>query len=582
MKLNFAFAIIALTILSCSKKTSDGGGGALPPEEPPVFTPTADTIPVDPDNPGTVGFFNDSWAPKTFTVPAAVTEQPLTGDPVSATITINTGQVITKVAPNFFGNNSNLWISQLNQQPTLVNHLKNFQPRLLRGPAGSVGDVFFFNRNANDKPSDAPEKLLNADGTENASSGYWYGKNNDSWTFSIDGYYDLLTKTNSKGVLTVNYGYARYGTGPNPVAAAAHLAAEWVRYDNGRTVYWEVGNENFGSWEAGYRINTANNKDGQPEIITGALYGKHFKVFADSMRKAATEVGTTIKIGAVLYDSEAQSWNTDAERNWNNGVFSQAVSTPDYYIVHNYFTYEKLGPGILNSATTVPQKMMAYIKTGMTANSITNKPVALTEWNTFSSGSKQNVSHLIGLHAVLALGEIIKNGYGVALRWDLGNGWDNGDDHGLFSLGDEPDGIAKWTPRPAFYHMYYFQRTTGDRMLASNVAGNADVVSIATSFSSGQKGVAIINKSTSTKIVETKFLYFTPGAKFYYYVLKGGTDNGEFSRKVLVNEQGPSNNIAGGPADSYQNIKMYATSTANGIKVSLPARSVIFLVVDKK
>ena len=49
----------------------------------------------------------------------------------------------------------------------------------------------------------------------------------------------------------------RYGTGTNPAAKAAHLAADWVRYDNGRTKYWEVGNENFGDWEAGYRINIA-------------------------------------------------------------------------------------------------------------------------------------------------------------------------------------------------------------------------------------------------------------------------------------------------------------------------------------
>lgn len=65
------------------------------------------------------------------------------------------------------------------------------------------------------------------------------------------------------------------------VASAAHMAADWVRFDNGRTKYWEIGNENFGDWEAGYRINTANNHDGQPEFATGLLYGQHLKVFAD-------------------------------------------------------------------------------------------------------------------------------------------------------------------------------------------------------------------------------------------------------------------------------------------------------------
>ena len=56
-------------------------------------------------------------------------------------------------------------------------------------------------------------------------------------------------------------------------ATAAHLAADWVRYDNGRTKYWEIGNEDNGTWEAGYRIDLHNNHDGQPQIITGDLYG---------------------------------------------------------------------------------------------------------------------------------------------------------------------------------------------------------------------------------------------------------------------------------------------------------------------
>ncbi|MEI9958909.1 MAG: hypothetical protein WDM90_21935 [Ferruginibacter sp.] len=38
----------------------------------------------------------------------------------------------------------------------------------------------------------------------------------------------MLSQTNSTGIITVNYGYARYGTSANPVAAAAHLAADWV------------------------------------------------------------------------------------------------------------------------------------------------------------------------------------------------------------------------------------------------------------------------------------------------------------------------------------------------------------------
>jgi hypothetical protein len=130
--------------------------------------------------------------------------------------------------------------------------------------------------------------------------------------------------------------------------------------------------------------------------------------------------------------------------------------------------------------------------------------------------------------------------------------------------------------------MYYFQKYTGDRMLNTTVVGSTDIAGIATSFTSGQKGVILVNKSAAPKTVETRFQYFTPGTKFYYYLLNGDTDGGEFSRKVIVNGEGPANGIAGGPYDSYQSIKMYATSAANGIKITLPARSVVFMVVDKK
>jgi hypothetical protein len=121
--------------------------------------------------------------------------------------------------------------------------------------------------------------------------------NTTNWARTTDNYYDLLLKTKSTGCIFVNYSYARYGTGPDPASTAAHYAANWVRYDKGRTKLWEIGNENMGNWEAGYEIDTSLNHDGQPKIITGELYGKHCRVFIDSMKSAAAEIGSEIKIG---------------------------------------------------------------------------------------------------------------------------------------------------------------------------------------------------------------------------------------------------------------------------------------------
>jgi hypothetical protein len=72
---------------------------------------------------------------------------------------------------------------------------------------------------------------------------------------------------------------------------------------------------------------------------------------------------------------------------------------------------------------------------------------------------------------------------------------------------------------------------------------------------------------------------FKKGARFIWYTLTGGGDNGEFSRKVIINGAG-SNFAAGGPAN-YKTVSANAASTSNGIRVVLPAKSSVFLVVEK-
>jgi alpha-L-arabinofuranosidase len=176
----------------------------------------------------------------------------------------------------------------------------------------------------------------------------------------------MLDSTGQTGMITVNYSYARYGLSDDPVAVAASYAAEWVKYDNGRTKYWEIGNENSGPWQAGYRINTETNKDGQPDTITGGLYGQHFVVFANAMRAAAAEIGHEIYIGAQLiqYDAE-NTWNPP-EKRWNELYFNAAGDVADFYIVHSYYTpYNQDSPVevILNSARTETKNMMDWMRT---------------------------------------------------------------------------------------------------------------------------------------------------------------------------------------------------------------------------
>ncbi|MDQ6901414.1 MAG: alpha-L-arabinofuranosidase [Bacteroidota bacterium] len=571
--------LVLLNISSCKKNSSVTGGGNVNP--PP---PSTDSVynPTDPSLAASIGFFNDGWKPKSFTVPDVLTGS-VASNAATDSLTIDVNKVLVKVSPYVYGANSNLWSGQTVNQPALMQYLTDLSPNIIRGPGGSISDVYFWNgTDANPSPSDAPANLLNSTGTASAAN-YWYGGNGASWTFSLANYYNLLAQTNSTGIITVNYGYARYGTSANPVAAAAHLAADWVRYDKGRTKYWEIGNENFGNWEAGYNIDQSKNKDGQPATITGAVYGSHVKIFADSMKAAARETGATIYIGAELYQQPPASFDYTSIKTWNVGVLQNAGSAADYFIVHDYFTAYAANstvPDILSTGATIPAGVMSYVTQQLTASGVGLKPIAFTEWNIQAIGSKQSVSYISGIHAAKTIGSIIKNNFGEASRWDIANGYANGDDQGMFNNGDEP-GAPLWNPRPSFYYLYYFQKFFGDRMVNDSLkALNGDITTYSSTFTSGQAGTVIINSAALSHVVAINFKHFPAGNKYYWYVLTGGTDNAPFSSKVFVNGNGPST-ATGGPLN-YSSLKAYSANLNGTIQINVPPLSVIYLVADKK
>ena len=308
----------------------------------------------------------------------------------------------------------------------------------------------------------------------------------------------------------------------------------------------------------------------------------HFKIFADSMKKAASEIGATIYIGALLISQQPQAWQTPTEQNWNQSVLSTAGNTSDFLITHDYFTAYQTNAQpseILASATSVPSTVMSYLNQSQQNAGLSSKPIALTEWNIFSQGSQQQVSFVAGMHAVLTINELMKNKFGYASRWDLANAWDNGNDHGMFSQGDEPD-VPIWNPRPVFYYEYFMQKMLGDRCINASVSGGSNINAYASTFSSGEIGVTLVNQSSSAQTIKLAYKNFNAGNKFYWYTLTGGTDNGSFSRKVYVNGQGTS--LPGGGPSNYTSLKAYSASTTNGVYLNLPPMSVVFIVVDKK
>jgi hypothetical protein len=507
--------------------------------------------------------FLEDFSPKIAEIPLSVASNKTNGVP-TVTVTLS-ADTLGKISKYVFGNAIAVWIGNITGEATFVKNTQLLNPSLIRFPGGSWSNIFFWDG----APSDVPDSAYDSSGKR--VKFYAISGRND-WPTTTDNYYKLRQQTGSQGLITVNYGYARYGLSDDPVAQAAHHAAEWVRYDNGRTKFWEIGNENAGPWEAGWMIDTSVNKDGQPEIISGQLYGQHFRVFADSMRAAATEVGTTIYIGAqVLHHDGTNSWNS-VDKTWNAGVFSEVGDAADFYVMHNYFGKDANAENLLTVASTEPEKNISFIQQDIANKNAFPRPVAITEYNMNFNSANETMgrSYINGMQATVLFNELIKNNIGLGARWLLANGED-----GMFYLGDNYS--LRWQPRPEFYYAYYQQKFTGDHAIAAN-SSNSNILAYASRFASGETGVVIVNKGKTAQVVEVDPLEIGVGNQFYTYSLTGGTDNGDFSYYVSVNGEAATG-TQWGPRETLETIPANAFPVDDTIKLDVPARSVQFIMI---
>jgi hypothetical protein len=511
------------------------------------------------------GFFLNKWQPLSISSPAYEEVTP-PSDSASSVVYVDPHDTRSRISPFSMGQDLNLFWGKYYHIPELRKDIANLNPRILRYPAGNGANKFFWNRGESDGiPPDADV------------SSALYGQSDDPEYLSIDHEYILRDTVGATGMNTVNYAYARYGTGEDPVAKAAHHAAEWVRYDNGRTQYWEIGNENYGKWTEGYEINTSLNNDGQPQTINGELYGKHFKVFVDSMKKAAREIGVEIYIGAVAYHSSGGY--TSVIDNWNEKVFAEVGDVADFIIVHRYFgNWEDADASTILETAPKISEPKEVVTQQLKEQGFSPLPVALTEWNIRYEGRKQNVSCASGLHASLASANIIESGYGQASRWNMVWNYNKGESHGLFATNDdnEEEGVGPWSPRAPFFYMYYFNRFLGDHSIRSVVQGNENVKAFASTFSSGQTSLALSNIADSAETVKVSLFNFNPGKRYYYYTLTG--DSTIMSRKVSIN--GDTTTQEGGGPDDYAQIKAKSALAGEEIKLELPPYSATYVLVE--
>lgn len=190
--------------------------------------------------------FNEDWQPRSFNINLNNTEtQNEINSSANVQISVNTSYVLANILPSHFGTNLTHFLGEgVINDIDFMKNLKNLGKTILRYPGGNGSNQFFWDGNIPTAILDDSQITINdlIDGS--------------GWRISPDNFKQILDSTGGTGIIAVNASYSRYGISENPIQTAASYAADFVRHMNftlGANIkYWEVGNENYGSWQAGY------------------------------------------------------------------------------------------------------------------------------------------------------------------------------------------------------------------------------------------------------------------------------------------------------------------------------------------
>jgi hypothetical protein len=314
--------------------------------------------------------------------------------PTRVQVTVDGKRALRTVDPRLFGLNADIWDGSFNTSTT-ADLLLEASNKALRFGGGSLSDAYHWQTNTTEGQTFA-------------------------WATNLDAFANVALATEATVFITANYG-----------SGSPQEAADEVRYAN-RTKqfgfqYWEIGNENYGSWEL-------DNNTRPHDPVT---YATRFKDYVQQMKA----VDRSVKIGAVVVadedsfanyaDESAVNPRTGAtHQGWNAvmlATLKQLGVTPDFVIFHRY----EQGPGgesdafLLTAARTwardaaaIRQSLDDYL--GSAARRV---EIICTENNSvFSRPGKQTTSLVNGLFLADSLANIMKTEFNGFFWWNLRNG----------------------------------------------------------------------------------------------------------------------------------------------------------------
>jgi hypothetical protein len=327
--------------------------------------------------------------------------------PASVSVTVDALKAIRTVDARWFGVNAAIWDSFFDSAATR-SAIAEMGLTTLRFPGGSASDEY-----------------------------HWYsnksGNNTWEWATSFAKFARNATNLGAQVFITVNYG-----------SGTPEEAAAWVRHSNVTNrfgfKYWEIGNENYGTWEA----------DTNARPNDAWTYAHRAKDYLAQMKAA----DPSIKVGVVIVDGEdsfangytdhpATNPRTGQQHNgWTPVLLStlkQLGVTPDFAVYHYY---PQNGGGESDAfllqtprnwerdVAGMRQMLSDYFGAGHT-----NIELVCTENNSVSSNpGKQTVSLVNALYLAESFGRMARTEMNALVWWDLRNGTDtaNNQDPSLY------------------------------------------------------------------------------------------------------------------------------------------------------
>lgn len=418
--------------------------------------------------------------------------------PAASTVAVNVDatKIIRTLDAQLTGINAAVWDSSFDSQTTKA-LLESMGTKILRFPGGSLSDEYHWQTNTT---------LTNT----------W------QWATAFDDFASIAKSVDSQAIITVNY-----GTG------TADEAAAWVRYANITQNYgfkfWEIGNENYGTWETDHHA-------AAHDPYTYALQAK------DYITKMKAE-DPSIKIGVVVTTGEETYVNnrshpvtnprTGAVHNgWTPVLLATLKSLntiPDFVIYHRYEQNptNESDAGLLQSASTwkndaadLRRQLSDYL-----GNDGNNVQITCTENNSVSfDPGKQSTSLVNGLFLADSIGNLIQTEFNMFVWWDLRNGYltDKNNSASLYGwrlYGDYGITSIDHDPYPAYYVFKLLSHfaTPADSVVEAKSLSSA-LAAYATKGEDGRLRLLLINKNPTEEIIaHVNIASYTPSSEAVVY-----------------------------------------------------------------